>query len=321
MNSVTESNRELFFDLTPKMAMQMLEKKGRHCTGYCFALNSYENRVFELELEGGDRVVMKFYRPGRWTKEQIADEHRFTLELKEAEIQVGAPIALVGDETIFEVDGIFCTAFEKVRGRSPEDIKPEDFERMGQLVARVHNVGDRMPAKHRRRLTVAEYGDQSLDFLLGGFIPKHVEEAYVATAEIIFDWLEPRLDALPILRLHGDVHRGNVLENRDGYWLVDFDDMCMGPAVQDLWLLSPGRDDYAVEDRERLIKGYEKMRAFDRVELQIVEGLRALRVIHYSAWIARRFTDPAFLRVFDHFKETRYWEDELNQLREIAARL
>jgi Ser/Thr protein kinase RdoA (MazF antagonist) len=312
---------ELFFDLTPKLAMQLVEKRGQQCTGYCFALNSYENRVFELELEGGERVVAKFYRPGRWTKEQIAEEHRFILELDEAEIQVGAPIALVEDQTIFEVEGIFAAVFKKVRGRSPEDPKPEDFERMGQLIARVHNVGDRSEAKHRRNLDVATYGDESLDTLLGGSIPKHIEDAYVSTAEDIFDWLEPRLSKLETLRLHGDAHRSNVLENRDGYWLVDFDDMVTGPAVQDLWLFSPGRDDYAVEDRERLLEGYEKMRDFDRSELEIVEGLRALRVIHYSAWIARRYHDPAFRRAFDHFKTTRYWEEELNQLREIAARL
>lgn len=313
---------ELFFELTPKLAMNLVEKRGKHCTGYCFALNSYENRVFELELEGGERVVAKFYRPGRWTREQIEDEHRFILELAAGEIQVAAPIPLVDDETIFEVDGIFCTVFKKVRGRSPEEIKPEDFERMGQLIGRVHNVGDRFVAKNRRRLSAAEFGDTSLEFLLdGGFIPKHVEDAYVSTAEDIFDWLEPKLAALPILRLHGDCHRGNVLENRDGYWLVDFDDMMMGPAVQDLWLLSPGRDEYAVNDRELLIKGYQKMRKIDLEELVIVEGLRALRVIHYSAWIARRWHDPAFPRVFELFKETRYWEDELNQLREIAARL
>ncbi len=314
-------SKDLFFELTPKLAMSLVEKSGRQCTGYCFALNSYENRVFELELMGGERVVAKYYRPGRWTHEQIADEHRFILELKEAEIQVAAPLPLVGQETIFEVDGIFCAVFEKVRGRSPEDLKPEDYERLGQLIGRVHNVGDRAVAEHRRRLTVAEFGDTSLDFLLGGFIPKHVEDAYVGVAEDIFDWLEPRLSKLPVLRLHGDAHRGNVLENRDGYWLVDFDDMVMGPAVQDLWLLSPGRDEYALADRDMLIKGYEKMRALDRGELQIIEGLRALRVVHYSAWIARRWHDPAFPRVFEHFKETRYWEEELNQLREIAARL
>lgn len=313
---------DLFFTLTPKLAMSVVEKLGPRSTGFCFALNSYENRVFELELEGGTRVVAKFYRPGRWSRDTILDEHRFMLELEAQDIPVGAPMPLQGSETLVEVDGLYCAVFKKVRGRSPEDMKPPDLERIGRLIARMHNAGEWKPAANRRKLTVEEFGDKSLDALLElGRIPKKLEDAYVQVAEDIFDWLDPRLAALKTLRVHGDLHRGNLLENKEGYWLVDFDDMVMGPAVQDLWLLLPGRDEASLEERASLIKGYESMRKFDRQELAIVEGLRALRVVHYSAWIARRFHDPAFVRTFEHFKENRYWEDELNQLREIRARL
>jgi Ser/Thr protein kinase RdoA (MazF antagonist) len=313
---------DLFFSLTPRLAMSVVERLGQRSTGFCFALNSYENRVFELELEGGARVVAKFYRPGRWSEEQILDEHRFILELDAQDIPVGAPLPLQGESTLVEVDGIYCAVFKKVRGRSPEDMKAGDLERIGRLIARMHNAGEWKKSDHRRRLTVDEFGDKSLDALLElGSIPKKLEDAYVKVAEDIFDWLDPKLTRLKTLRVHGDLHRGNVLENKDGYWLVDFDDMVTGPAVQDLWLLLPGRDEASIEERDSLIKGYEAMRTFDRAELSVVEGLRALRVVHYSAWIARRFHDPAFQRVFDHFKEHRYWEDELNQLREIWGRL
>ncbi|MCC6807769.1 MAG: serine/threonine protein kinase [Deltaproteobacteria bacterium] len=313
---------DLFFTLTPSLAMSVVEKLGPRSTGFCFQLNSYENRVFELELEGGTRVVAKFYRPGRWSREQILDEHKFILELEHQDIPVGAPMPLSGTDTVVEVDGLFCAVFKKVRGRSPEDMKAPDLERIGRLIARMHNAGEWKPALHRRKLTVEEFGDKSLETLLElGFIPKALEEAYVAVAEDIFDWLDPKLSRMKTLRVHGDLHRGNLLENKEGYWLVDFDDMVNGPAVQDLWLLVPGRDEASLEERDALIKGYASMRKFDRDELMIVEGLRALRVVHYSAWIARRYHDPAFLRVFDQFKENRYWDEELNQLREIRARL
>ncbi len=313
---------DLFLSLTPQLAMSVAEKLGQRCSGFCFQLNSYENRVFELELEGGTRVVAKFYRPGRWSREQILDEHAFILELDAQDIPVGAPLKLRGEETLVEAEGLYCAVFKKVRGRSPEDFRPAPLEKLGRLIARMHNAGEWKASDHRRRLTVEEFGDKSLETLLeAGSIPKSLEEAYVKVAEDIFDWLEPRLKQAKTLRVHGDLHRGNVLEDKDQYWLVDFDDMVVGPAVQDLWLLIPGRDEESLAERESLLKGYETLRKLDHSELDLIEGLRALRVIHYSAWIARRFHDPSFKRSFDHFKEQRYWEDEVNQLRDIVTRL
>lgn len=302
--------------------MALIEKGGRRTTGTCFALNSYENRVFELELEGGDRVIAKFYRPGRWTKDQILDEHRFLQELAREEIPVADPLVLNGEDTLFEVSGIHCAAFRKIKGRSPEDFIADDFAVLGRLIARMHNVGERFAAPHRRRLDARSFGDEALDLLLDGkWIPNKIEQAYVDVCEDILDFLEPQLSQASALRIHGDCHRGNVLKNRDGFFLVDFDDMAMGPAVQDLWLITPGRDEGSLEDREKLLGGYESVRKFDRGELRMVEALRGLRVMYYSSWIARRYHDPAFVRLFDNFREPRYWEEELNQLRELHSRL
>lgn len=331
------SGNDSFLELTPKEAAQLIEVTGRRSTGLCFALNSYENRVFEMELAGdgpggeeGERVVAKFYRPGRWERPQIQDEHDFLLELAAEEFPVAEPLRSPNGETIFEVNGIFCCVFRKALGRSPEDFFANDFKKLGELIGIMHNIGARHVAPHRRRLTADEFGDKSLDILMEGkWIPPALEQSYVTACEDILDFLESRLKRLPALRLHGDCHRGNVLSAavRDpnsrapGFVFVDFDDMVMGPQVQDMWLLSPGRDEQAVEDRDLMIQGYEEIRRFDRGQLELVEALRGLRVIHYSAWIARRFHDPAFQRTFDQFKEQRYWEDELDQLREIAARL
>lgn len=324
MNSAgkPKADTDLFLSLTPADAMALIEKGGQRTTGTCIALNSYENRVFELELKGGERVIAKFYRPGRWTRESIMDEHRFLQELAQEEIPVADPLPLVGGETLFEVSGIFCAAFRKVKGRSPEDFYEDDYAVLGRLIARMHNVGARFVAPHRRTLNARSYGDEALDVLLEGkWIPPKIEQAYVDVCEDILDSLDPMLSLAPMLRIHGDCHRGNVLKNPKGFFLVDFDDMVMGPAVQDLWLITPGRDDESLEDREKLLKGYESIRYFDRKELAMVEALRGLRVMYYSSWIARRYHDPAFIRIFDNFREPRYWEDELNQLRELHARL
>ncbi len=329
---------ESFLELTPQDDSKLVEKSGRRSTGLCVALPSYENRVFEMELEDKagekERVVAKFYRPGRWLREQIQDEHDFLLELEEEEFPAAAPLKMPDGQTLFEVNGMFAATFRKAKGRAPEDLTSDDYRSLGGVMARMHNIGARHVAKHRRRLTTQEFGDKSLDVLLEGkWIKPVLEQSYVDVCENILDWLEPRLAKLPILRLHGDAHRGNVLStgsrealidpnsNRADFVLVDFDDMVMGPAVQDLWLFSPGRDEDSIADRDALLEGYTAVRRFDPAQLQIVEALRALRVIHYSAWIARRYDDPAFVRTFDQFKEARYWEEELNQLREISARL
>lgn len=313
---------DLFLSLTPDLAMRFIEKSGHELTGYCFALNSYENRVFELELANQTRIVAKFYRPGRWSQEAILEEHHFLQELDREEIPVAPPIELIAGQTLFEVEGIYCAAFKKIRGRAPEEFDRESWLRIGRLLGRLHNVGARTSARHRRPLTAQEFGATSLQTLMNlDVIPQMLQKSYVQVCEAIFETATQRLKNARHLRLHGDCHRSNILDDRQHYALVDFDDMVMGPAVQDLWLLTPGREAEAEAEREILLEGYGQMRAFDRGELQLIEPLRALRIVHYSAWIAKRYHDPAFKRAFDHFHTARYWEDELYQLREIHARL
>lgn len=313
---------DLFLHLTPDSALQFIEKMGQEPTGYSFALNSYENRVFEVELASKERMVIKFYRPGRWSREAILEEHRFLEELEKEEIPVASPIALASSQTLFEIDGIFCAAFKKIPGRAPEEFDREAWLRIGRLIGRMHNVGERAVAVHRRQLTVETFGRESLRFLVDHQqIPQTRQASYVSVCEGIFGRTEPLLRSMRSLRLHGDCHRSNILDNRQNYVLVDFDDMVTGPAVQDLWLLNPGRDRESIAERDLMLEGYEQMREFDRTELALIEPLRALRIVHYSAWIARRYQDPLFQRVFDHFRDIRYWEEELEQLREIDARM
>ena len=319
---MTNPQSDLFDQLTPDLAMQFIEKGGCEVTGYCFALNSYENRVFELELANKERVVAKFYRPRRWSREAILEEHRFLQELDTEEVPVAAPIELVSGQTLFEVNGIFCAAFKKIPGRAPEEFNREAWLRIGRLIGRLHNVGERARSLHRKQLTVDAFGWESLSFLREQrWIPDTVEKHYVTLCEAIFVQAEALLKPVKKLRLHGDCHRSNILDNRHNYVLVDFDDMVVGPAVQDLWLLNPGREAECIAERELLLQGYEEMREFNFSELRLIEPLRALRIVHYSAWIARRYHDPLFKRVFDQFREMRYWEEELNQLREIYARM
>jgi Ser/Thr protein kinase RdoA (MazF antagonist) len=339
-----ESTR-FFFELTPDRVLEAVERAGLQCTGRCMALGSFENRVYDVELESESaarsRVVAKFYRPGRWSREQILEEHRFLADLAEAEIPAVAPLAFppaveasaaagpgtagpgtagpgtAGDPTLRKIEpaGIWYSLFPKVGGRAPDELSDEQLTRIGRLLARVHNAGAVREAPNRVRLDVATYGRSNLKFLLDGrFLPGECEERYRETAEKIFTILEPELAKTPVQRIHGDCHFGNLLWSQQGPFFLDFDDMVRGPVVQDVWLLVPGRDEEAIRQREVLLEGYGELRGFDRAQLGLIEGLRALRFIHYSAWVARRWQDPAFPLAFPEFGKPTYWQKELRDL-------
>ncbi|HXU72427.1 MAG TPA: serine/threonine protein kinase [Polyangia bacterium] len=326
---------EQFFALTPERILDAVEFGGRRATGRALALNSLENRVYEIELEDESRIVAKFYRPGRWSKAAILDEHAFLAELQAAEIPVVPPLVRDDGATLGElaVEGgvIYFAAFAKARGRAPEELDDESLRQLGRLVARLHTVGAAHRAPARPRLDPTTYGDASLRILLGdtpadpdaqptGFLPPELRTRFAVAGRAIVDacaraW--PAQDA----RIHGDCHLGNLLAGSGGFFFLDFDDFCHGPAVQDLWLLAPGRDDDADRARSLLADGYQQMRDFDRGSLRLVEPLRALRILRYAAWIAQRWRDPAFKRAFPDWDEPTSWQRELGELEAQRARV
>ncbi|MGH7277268.1 MAG: serine/threonine protein kinase [Candidatus Rokuibacteriota bacterium] len=308
-----------FFSLTPDRVLDAVEVGGLRSTGRCLPLRAFENRVYEVELEDGARVVVKFHRPGRWSREAILDEHAFLVELEAAEIPVVPPFDLGGGSTLGEIDGILYTAFRKVRGRVLDELDAELRRRIGRALGRMHAVGAARGAPHRPRLDVARYIHDPLDVLTGGgFIPEGLASRYRDVARRIADAVAEPLAAAPAQRLHGDLHLGNVLWATDGPILVDFDDFLLGPPVQDLWLLSRGGSEEARRGREDLLEGYEVFREFDRSTLALCEPLRALRIVYMSGWVARRWDDPAFPKAFPMFRQTNYWTEEYEELLRIA---
>jgi Ser/Thr protein kinase RdoA (MazF antagonist) len=241
------------------------------------------------------------------------------MDLKAAEVPVVAPLPLADGATLQEVPGlgIYCAVFPKQGGRHPTEMNHEELKRVGRLMARMHLVGAEKTAEQRIVLNAETYGWNNLDYLLESeSLPEELEDSYADTVEEICELSEPWFEAAERQRIHGDCHLGNLLWTDQGPFWVDFDDMVQGPCVQDLWLVVPGRDEESLESREMLLAGYEELREFDRTSLRLIEPLRALRFVHFSAWIAKRWSDPAFPRRFEFFGSKRYWEEQLGDLHE-----
>jgi Ser/Thr protein kinase RdoA (MazF antagonist) len=309
---------DLFFKLTPDWVLAAVEAGGYEPTGHVLALNSLENRVYDLLLEDGRHVVAKFYRPGRWSKEAILEEHGLLAELAEAEVPVAAPVAFPDGRTLHEVEGILYAVWARVGGRAPHELSDEQAEILGRLLARMHNVGAARPAVHRRRLNAEVFIHQPLEGLEKKVAPSWLRRYRAAALEIASIY-EARSRGVPVHRIHGDCHPGNLLEGREGFFFLDFDDFLTGPAVQDVWMLVPSRDEEGSRQRDVLIEAYRQFRPFDRRWLSLVEPLRAMRFIHYAAWIARRWHDPAFPLAFPHFGTEHYWERETGDLEQQLA--
>jgi Ser/Thr protein kinase RdoA (MazF antagonist) len=310
-----------FHALTPDRVLDAVEVGGLRCTGRCLPLRAFENRVYEVELEDERRLVVKFYRPGRWSRETILDEHRLLQDLAAAELPVVAPMDLGTGQTLNQANGIHFAAFPKVRGRTLDELDAEKRRRLGRTIGRMHAVGAARAARHRRRLDVKYYIHEPLEVLRkGGFIPENLAPRYRDVALRIAEAAAEPLAAAPVQRIHGDLHWGNILWTPDPL-LVDFDDCMMGPPVQDLWLLASGGTEEARKAREDLIEGYELFREFDRSTLSLAEPLRGMRIVYMSGWIARRWADPSFPPAFPHFRDVRYWMDEYEALVGIAEAL
>lgn len=308
--------------LSPDVILDAVESLGYRCDGRLFALNSYENRVYQIGIEDAAPLVAKFYRPARWSDEQIREEHHFSGTLAEREIPVVAPLPLSA-KTLHAFAGFRFSVFEKRGGRAPELDRPEVLEWMGRFLGRIHAVGAIERYRHRPALDIDTFGHLPRAWLLEhNFIPADLLDAYASVSAQALEGVAAcyaRAGEVAHIRLHGDCHGGNVLYTDSGPHFVDFDDSRMGPAVQDLWMLLSGtRDDMALQLRE-VVEAYEEFCDFDRRELHLIEALRTLRLLHYSAWLAQRWDDPAFPPAFPFFNTQRYWQDRILELREQIA--
>jgi Ser/Thr protein kinase RdoA (MazF antagonist) len=312
-----------YADLTPDCVLDALESVGLPCDGRLLALNSYENRVYQVYRDDAPPLVAKFYRPGRWSEEAIREEHEFVAELAEREIPVVAAMHLGDGETLHHFSGYRFAVYPRCSGRAPELEDPEILCRMGRFIGRIHAVGSIKVFAERPILNVASFGEEPRDYLQShGFIPADLVEAYGVVVDMALTGARhafERAGDVDALRLHGDCHAGNVLWNEEGPHFVDFDDARMGPAMQDLWMLLAGDRTTMQRQLGDVLSGYEDFFDFNDRELHLLEALRTLRLIHYSAWLARRWNDPAFPAAFPWFNTQRYWQDRILELKEQVA--
>ena len=318
-----DSGTHPYSALTPDVVLNAIEHVGLPCDGSLLALNSYENRVYQIGLADAPPVIAKFYRPERWSDAAILEEHAFLLELSEREIPVVAPMALAGGETLHASQGFRFAVFPRRGGRAPELDRPGTLQWMGRFLGRIHAVGALTAFRERPALDISGFGEASRDYLLAHrFLPEDLLAPWRSVVELALEGVR-RCYALAgdirLIRLHGDCHAGNVLWTGTGPHFVDFDDCRMGPSVQDLWMLLSGGRAEMTGQLGDVLAGYGDFCAFDKRELHLVEALRTLRLLHYSAWLARRRNDPAFPAAFPWFNTQRYWQDRILELREQVA--
>ncbi|MBT8101758.1 MAG: serine/threonine protein kinase [Gammaproteobacteria bacterium] len=311
-----------FADLQPDDILATLDDVGFECDGRFLALNSYENRVYQVGIENASPVVAKFYRPQRWSDDAILEEHEFAIALADQEIPVVPPL-LLGGKTLHHSGHYRLAVYTCRGGRAPDLDNYELQAQLGRLVARIHLEGQTRRFEHRPSIDIDSYGVESLEYLVDNdFIPDDNREAYESVAELVLEGVEScfeRAGHVREIRLHGDFHPGNVLVARDQLHIVDLDDARHGPAVQDLWMFLSGDRDEQTPQLTALLEGYQSFRPFDARELHLVEALRSLRIMHYAAWLARRWEDPAFKSAFPWFDSRRYWDDHVLALREQVA--
>jgi Ser/Thr protein kinase RdoA (MazF antagonist) len=313
---------EFFFQLTPDRVLGAVEAAGFRPTGHCSQLGALENRVYDVRVDEGRQLVAKFYRPGRWSRDAILDEHRLLFALERAEIPVCAPLRFPDGDSLHQVSGIHYALWPRTGGRAPDELRDDEVEVLGRLLARLHAVAEATGAPHRRRLDAETFVLEPLRFLEeGGWLPPSCRRRYQgAVAEMVAIYAE-RSQGVALQPIHADCHAGNLLRGPGGWFFLDFDDLAVGPAVHDVWMLLPGRDAEAERQRALLVRAYRQFRDFDERSLALVELLRAFRFVFYAAWIARRWEDPAFPDAFPHFGTEEYWERETRDLSEQLERV
>lgn len=312
MNS---NNPHPFEKLTPELIMDAIEEQGHLCSGSVFAMNSYENRVYQIGIEDQDQpIIAKFYRPNRWSKDQIQEEHDFCFELFEHDIPVVTPLRNKNEESLFEHEDFLFTLFPRKGGHAPELDYKENLEIMGRMLARLHLIGEKRLFKHRPTLDVFTFGQDSIDFVSNEFIPFEHKSNYDKVCAKLMLLIQPKLENCKNIRVHGDLHIGNILMRDDIPFLVDFDDSRLAPAIQDIWMLLSGEPDEQKIQLEKVKSAYQEFRDFPHNEVNMIESLRTLRILHHCAWLARRFDDPAFESAFPWFDQSSYWLQHINDL-------
>ena len=321
--SATKPNYD---DLTPDLVIDAVESQGFLSDARIIALNSYENRVYQVGIDQAEPVIAKFYRPQRWSNEQIQEEHNFSWALAESEIPIIAPIRNADGETLFEYGGYRFSLFPRRGGQSPEPGDLDQLYRLGTLLGRIHMVGAAKAFEFRDSLTVDAYGHTPTQFLLeNDFISSNLQQRFTQASEQLLKWIQAALETcnkLTFLRSHGDCHLGNILWHRDlGPAFVDMDDCISAPAVQDFWMLLEGNHGEQSLQISELLAGYSEFKEFNGAELSLVEPLRALRMMHYSGWLAKRWNDPAFPLHFPWFNTEQYWMQHVGALEEQLTKM
>ena len=316
-------DNQSFYDLKVQNIFAVAEQLGFEPTGEYFQLNSYENRVFDLFLEGeaNPHVICKIYRPNRWSFEAIQEEHDFLMELKKQGIPAVAPLEFSG-KTIIENESMYYSFFPKALGRMPQELNDSDLRQLGRQLAKLHNIGAQKAALHRPSLDFQFFGWDSLDIVSNWVVPE-VWARYEEAAIQIIEFLEDECDLSQLIRIHGDCHKGNILQTdpKEGHkelFFVDFDDFINGLPIQDFWMLFSGDETENKEELNEFLTGYEELRLFDDSQLKLMPAFRGLRIIYYAAWIAKRWEDPSFPKLFPEFQNYIYWAEEVEALEKIA---
>ena len=311
-----------FAELTPDAILAAVESLGLHCDGRLLTLNSYENRVYRVGMEDAAPRVVKFYRPGRWTDAAIVEEHQFSAQLAAADLSVVAPVTLDG-QTLHQHAQHRFAIFAMQGGHAPEPGDRSTLHQIGRTLGRMHAIGAAGEFQHRGQLSIQSHAFDSVGYLLdAGWLPPSLEANFEALGNLLLDEIEDawqRAGDFATLRLHGDCHPGNILWRNDAAHFVDLDDSLTGPAMQDLWMLCTGDAAARGEQLGWLLEAYELFHPFNRCELHLIEALRTMRLLHYHAWIARRWHDPAFPAAFPWFDSPRHWEGVIVQLQEQLA--
>jgi Ser/Thr protein kinase RdoA (MazF antagonist) len=316
---LNHDNQTPYAQLDPSVILDAVESTGFLCTGSLIALNSYENRVYQLGIDGAEPLIVKFYRPHRWNSEAILEEHQFSLELVQHEIPIIAPL-IINDQTLHHHCDFRFALFPRRGGRALQLDNSEQLEWMGRFIGRLHRVSASQSFQHRIQLNTQSYGYEPYEFLIEqSFIPDYLKPNFCKTVETVLQKIKQIFESvgqIDKIRLHGDCHAGNVLWSESGPHIVDLDDCLTGPAIQDIWMLLSGEHKQMNEQLDKIIQGYSEFHDFNPRERHLIEVFRTLRMLHYAGWLAKRWADPAFLLSFPWFNTPVYWQNQMMNLNE-----